>query len=224
MFNFLICNPPVLLPTLLSLRPAFHSPASLYSLSILFSRCPPVSLSISNRTSPKTPLPLLVFPSSARPDSLLCQPSHHRYWVQCRPWARSCTLFLPTQLRQINHRVCTTSKGQTAKEDIVQSVKHRTDANAIEVWPLDLNSTESTLAFAGRVKKELPRVDALVENAGVNNDSTWLVSEGFEQTTQINVINTFLLALSLLPKLTETKAKFTYSSPHLVIVSSEFIE
>jgi len=116
--------------------------------------------------------------------------------------------------------VRTISKGQIAKEDIVQNVKHRTDADIIEVWPLDLSSTESTLAFAERVKKELPRVDVLVENAGINNRS-WAVSEGFEQTIQVNVVNTFLLALSLLPKLTETKGTFADSSPHLVIVSSE---
>jgi len=116
--------------------------------------------------------------------------------------------------------VRTVSKGEIAKEDIVRSVKHRTDADVIEVWPLDLTSTESTLAFAERVKKELHRVDALVENAGINN-RTWSVSEGFEQTIQVNVINTFLLAVSLLPKLNETKGKFADSSPHLVIVSSE---
>lgn len=116
--------------------------------------------------------------------------------------------------------VRTLSKGHTAKEDIVQSITQRTDADAIEVWTLDLSSTESTLAFADRVRKELPRVDIVVENAGINN-RTWATSEGFEQTIQVNVINTFLLAISLLPKLSETKEKFKDSSPHLVIVSSE---
>lgn len=112
------------------------------------------------------------------------------------------------------------SKGQLAKEDIVQSVKHRTDADAIEVWSLDLSSTEATLAFAELAKAELPRIDVFVENAGINGRS-WAVSEGFEQSIQVNVVNTFLLALSLLPRLTETKDKFPGSSPHLVVVSSE---
>jgi retinol dehydrogenase-12 len=117
--------------------------------------------------------------------------------------------------------VRTVSKGEAAKEDIAQSVKHRTDAaNAIEVWPLDLTSTDSTLAFANRVIKELARLDIVVENAGVNNRQ-WYTSEGFEQTIQINVLNTFLLALSVLPKLLESKNRFTDSAPHLVIVSSE---
>ncbi|KAI1626043.1 hypothetical protein EDD37DRAFT_626225 [Exophiala viscosa] len=117
--------------------------------------------------------------------------------------------------------VRTVSKGETAKEDIVRSVQHRTDGfEAIEVWPLDLTSTQSTLSFAERVKSELPRVDVVVENAGINN-TAWQVVEGFEQVIQVNVINTLLLALCLLPKLTETRFKYPDSIPHLEIVSSE---
>lgn len=114
----------------------------------------------------------------------------------------------------------TVSKGQSAKEDIVRSVRHRTDADAIEVWPLDLTSTASTLAFAQKAKTELSRLDVVVENAGISNP-TWHVHEGFEAVIQVNVINTLLLALSLLPKLTETKNRFPDSTPHLEIVSSE---
>lgn len=106
----------------------------------------------------------------------------------------------------------TVAKGQTAKENIVRSVKHRSDAEAIEIWPLDLSSTQSTLEFSERVKKELPRLDVVVENAGVVN-TTWQVDEGFEHIIQVNVISTFLLALSLLPKLKETAKKFPDSRP-----------
>lgn len=116
--------------------------------------------------------------------------------------------------------VRTVKKGEAAKEDIVRSVRHRTDgAEAIEVWPLDLESTASTLAFAERAKS-LPRLDTVVENAGVVNGE-YKTSEGFEQVIQVNVINTFVLALSLLPKLRETARRFPDSHPHLEIVSSE---
>ncbi|KAJ9633505.1 hypothetical protein H2204_006888 [Knufia peltigerae] len=116
--------------------------------------------------------------------------------------------------------VRTVSKGEKAKEDIVQSIKHRSDADAIEVWPLDLNSTTSTLEFAHRVKKGLPRLDVLVENAGVGAQR-WTLVEGFEQSIQVNVVNTLLLGMLLLPTLTATKDKYEHASPHLVIVSSD---
>jgi NAD(P)-dependent dehydrogenase (short-subunit alcohol dehydrogenase family) len=111
--------------------------------------------------------------------------------------------------------VRTIAKGESAKEDILRRVKHRTDANAIEVWSLDLCSTPSVLAFADRVNKELHRVDVVVENAGIVTP-TWGVTEGFEQIIQVNVINTFLLGLLLLPRLIESKRKFPESLPQYV--------
>jgi NAD(P)-dependent dehydrogenase (short-subunit alcohol dehydrogenase family) len=114
-------------------------------------------------------------------------------------------------------------KGEAAKADIVNSIHTRdnADANAIEVWPLDQTSTQSTLAFAERVKAELPRVDVVMLNAGVINDTFRLCEEGYEEVTQVNVLNTFLLALALLPEMREAKEKFQGSTPHLTVVSSE---
>ncbi|KAI1822533.1 NAD(P)-binding protein [Xylaria intraflava] len=117
--------------------------------------------------------------------------------------------------------VRSTDKGQAAKEEIVKRIRSRSDGDtAIEVWTVDVGTTESTLAFAERVKEELPRVDVLLCNAGVNPRRYELV-EGYELSMQINVFNTFLLALSLLPKLNDTKRQFPDTSPHLVIVGSD---
>jgi NAD(P)-dependent dehydrogenase (short-subunit alcohol dehydrogenase family) len=111
------------------------------------------------------------------------------------------------------------AKGEAAKENIVASVRGRNDAGVIEVWKLDLSSTSSTLAFAEKAKG-LERLDVLLENAGIANRE-WGTSEGVEMMVQVNVLNTFLLALELLPKLQDTGRKFEGSKPHLTIVSSE---
>ncbi|KAJ5889606.1 NAD(P)-binding protein [Penicillium tannophilum] len=118
--------------------------------------------------------------------------------------------------------VRTIAKGQEAKEYILRNSPQRSEPDAIEIWPLDLSSTKSTLAFADRVKTDLPRLDVLINNAGINSPE-WKVYEGYEQAVQINVLNTFLLALSLLPKLEATSAILAEEEPrpHLVIVSSE---
>jgi len=116
--------------------------------------------------------------------------------------------------------VRTIKKGEAAKEDIVRTVKDRSDGlDAIEVWALDLASTESTVAFAERAKS-LPRLDAVIENAGIIING-FQTAEGFEQVIQVNVLNTLLLAMALLPKLKETRQKFSDSLPHLEIVSSD---
>lgn len=116
--------------------------------------------------------------------------------------------------------VRTLKKGEAAKEDIVNSVKARSDgATAIEVWQLDLSTTSSVLDFVKRAKS-LPRLDVVIENAGIS-DSNFTATEGFEQTIQVNVLNTLLLALSILPKIRQTKKDFPDSTAHLEIVSSE---
>ncbi|KAI0903862.1 NAD(P)-binding protein [Ustulina deusta] len=112
------------------------------------------------------------------------------------------------------------SKGEAAKEDIVKSVRTRSDgAAAIEVWDLDVCSTPSVLAFAERIKS-LERVDVLLCNAGVNY-KTLELDEGIERSMQVNVLNTLLLPLASMNKLRETKAKFPDSSPHITITSSD---
>lgn len=117
--------------------------------------------------------------------------------------------------------VRTIAKGQEAKEYILRGNPQRSDPDTIEIWSLDLSSTTSTLAFADRVKAELPRLDVLVNNAGINSPE-WKLYEDYEQAVQVNVLNTFLLALSLLPKLEASAALAEKESPpHLVIVSSE---
>ncbi|KAJ3552719.1 hypothetical protein NPX13_g11047 [Xylaria arbuscula] len=111
-------------------------------------------------------------------------------------------------------------KGQAAKEDIVRSVKTRNDgAAAIQVWELDVCSTLSVLAFAERMKS-LERVDVLLCNAGVNYKQLEL-NEGIERNMQVNVLNTFLLALASFDKMRETKRHFPDSSPHITITSSD---
>src|SRR5256885_745444 len=111
--------------------------------------------------------------------------------------------------------VRTVSKGEKAKESILSSTKRTADC--IEVWPLDLSSSASVKAFAQRADG-LERLDILVENAGVNV-AGWELMEGVEATLQVNVINTFLLALLMLPKLRATRKRYG-TAPHLEIVSS----
>ena len=99
------------------------------------------------------------------------------------------------------------AKGQAVVADILRSTK-RTDAECMEVWPLDLASQASVIAFADRVKG-LRRLDAVIENAGILTKQ-YVNVEGMESTIAINVIHTVLLGLLVLPKLRESAA--TYES------------
>ena len=93
-----------------------------------------------------------------------------------------------------------TKKGEAAKARIFSFTSKKPD---IQVWPVDLDSYASVLAFCKRASTTLPRVDALIANAGAEfaNFST---SEGLEQSLTINVLSTYLIAFALLPKLRST--------------------
>ncbi|KAB2569740.1 Short chain dehydrogenase sol3 [Lasiodiplodia theobromae] len=109
-----------------------------------------------------------------------------------------------------------TSKGEAARADILETTKR--EPAAVEVWPLDLCSFDSVRAFALRAKS-LPRLDALVCNAGIATN-IFKLAEGHESSITTNVISTFLLSFLLFPLLKETATR-TGSLSHLVIVSSE---
>ncbi|KAL9565668.1 hypothetical protein ACKAV7_009850 [Fusarium commune] len=110
--------------------------------------------------------------------------------------------------------VRSTEKGEAAKRVLAESTG--CDSAILEVWPLDLASYASVKAFAARANTQLPRIDAVIENAGTASEK-WSWAEDNESMVTVNVISTFLLALLLLPKLRETAARYN-TRPNLTIV------
>jgi retinol dehydrogenase 12 len=108
-----------------------------------------------------------------------------------------------------------TEKAEAAKASIEESTGVK---GVVEVWQLDLASHDSVKAFAERAKG-LPRLDVLLQNAGVAQ-TKWILADGDEQTITVNFISPFLLSALLLPKLRETAAKYNVQ-PRLAIVTSE---
>lgn len=109
-----------------------------------------------------------------------------------------------------------TAKGERAAEDISRTTGNKN----VEVWELDLASFTSVNKFADKVNSDLPRLDILIENAGVATDKWRETTDGYETTLQVNVISTTMLALLCLPKLRETVKTFKVK-PRIVLVGSE---
>ncbi|KAL8785789.1 MAG: hypothetical protein Q9213_003167 [Squamulea squamosa] len=106
-------------------------------------------------------------------------------------------------------------KGEAARKTLEESEKR---LGIVEVWQLDLSSYASVKHFANKANN-LPRVDIVLENAGIATKE-FRITEDNESTITTNVVSTFLLALLVLPKLRESSTKFS-TTPHLTIVSSE---
>lgn len=105
-------------------------------------------------------------------------------------------------------------KGEAAKGSIEASEKK---IGVVEVWELDLASHESVQRFAKRAEG-LKRLDAISGNAAIYTYQFKIV-DGNESTMTVNVINTFLLALLLLPKMRETAVQFNVV-PRISLVAS----
>lgn len=108
------------------------------------------------------------------------------------------------------------SRGMDAKRDIEASLK--CDTGIIEVWELDIESPASIKRFVDRTNNTLPRLDVIINNAGMHS-SKFVVVYGTERAIAVNVIGTFLLAVQLIPKLKETARNFA-TTPHMTFVGS----
>ncbi|KAF7889479.1 uncharacterized protein EAF02_001894 [Botrytis sinoallii] len=113
-------------------------------------------------------------------------------------------LYVRLDAQKVILAVRSSSKGEAARQSIIDSTSCSPDI--LEVWNLDLCSQSSVKEFAHRANA-LPRLDILVSNAGIYVFD-FKIAEGNEETICVNVVNTFLLALLLLPKLRETSIEF----------------
>ncbi|KAK8174120.1 short-chain dehydrogenase/reductase family protein-like protein [Phyllosticta citrichinensis] len=111
------------------------------------------------------------------------------------------------------------TKGSAAATTIAKRSRRAKDPSlTISVWPLDMLSHASVYAFAERAAG-LERLDAAVLNAGVYKATHSVSAQGWEETLQVNVVSTVLLALLLLPTLARSKRPGD-RAPVLEIVSS----
>lgn len=103
-------------------------------------------------------------------------------------------------------------KGEAARTELLSSTKRL--PSSVEVWHLDMEDYSSITSFAHRATTTLPRLDALLANAGILTNGFALVN-GIERTIAVNVVSTYLLFLLLLPKLRQSP-----STGHFVVPNS----
>lgn len=108
-------------------------------------------------------------------------------------------------------------KGTTAIKDMQSTTSGPSDI--LQVWHLDMSSYASILSFSERVKTDLPRVDAVLANAGIRV-TAFGMTEDNEETITTNVVSTALLAFLLHPKLRETALKYN-TKTHFTVTGSE---
>ena len=91
-------------------------------------------------------------------------------------------------------------------------------SGVVKVYELDMASQESVKKFAAQMEA-LDRLDAVLLNAGIYTQDFEIV-DGYESTLTTNVINTFLLAMLLVPVLRKSSQSWNIV-PRISIVASD---
>jgi NAD(P)-dependent dehydrogenase (short-subunit alcohol dehydrogenase family) len=92
-------------------------------------------------------------------------------------------------------------RDDTKAQRTAQQIAEKTGNEKIDTLPLDLADLSSVRDAAQEFLAEHPKLDVLINNAGVYTDSLELTREGFELQFGVNHLGHFLLTLSLLPAL-----------------------
>src|SRR5258705_5699099 len=91
------------------------------------------------------------------------------------------------------------TRGEVARDDV-----RRASGNAlVDLLLGDLAALDQVRALAAELAR-LPRIDVLLNNAGLMQSERSETRDGFETTFQVNHLAPFLLTTLLLPKLTAT--------------------
>jgi NAD(P)-dependent dehydrogenase (short-subunit alcohol dehydrogenase family) len=90
------------------------------------------------------------------------------------------------------------TRGEAARAEISAMAE---GCGELEVRELDLSSLDSVRAFAAKASADLPRIDVLINNAGVFPQKASKTVDGFEAQFGVNFLGPFLLTNLLLDKL-----------------------
>ncbi|RDL39022.1 NAD(P)-binding protein [Venustampulla echinocandica] len=109
----------------------------------------------------------------------------------------------------------TQAKGLSAKETI-EAQTNTKGKDIVQVRELDMSTFAGAKAFADKVRQEVKKIDIVLLNAGIYNTKFVKGNEGYEESIQVNVLSTALLALLLLPWMKEVGG----GAAHLTFVTS----
>lgn len=129
----------------------------------------------------------------------------------------ACRHLVSAHAKKVIMAVRNIQAGEAARADIEGSTGIK---GVAEVWNLDLAKPSSVQSFADKAIESLDRIDALIENAGVAHTERMDDGDGQLLSITVNVVNTFLLLLLLLPKLRADAKAFGFK-PRVAVLTSD---
>jgi NAD(P)-dependent dehydrogenase (short-subunit alcohol dehydrogenase family) len=116
-------------------------------------------------------------------------------------------------LARMGAQVTITSRNPAKGEAALADIRQQSGSDRVECMRLDLASLASVRRFAAEFLVAHPRLDVLINNAGLVLSTRSETEDGFESTLGVNHLGHFLLTNLLLPRLKE-------SAPSRIVVLS----
>lgn len=118
------------------------------------------------------------------------------------------------QLAGDGHRLCVHGRSAEKLAKVVAEIKQESDNENVNGFVADLSDLTATRQMARQVKAELPKIDVLINNAGVYSSRNSVNAQGFDLRFAVNYLAPYVLTKELLPLLQKGKG------PRLINLSS----
>ncbi|NND67628.1 MAG: SDR family oxidoreductase [Halioglobus sp.] len=105
------------------------------------------------------------------------------------------------ELARRGHRLILANRSRRKAEDVRDEILAAHPKNRVDLIDLDLASRASVRACAEEVTSICPKLDTLINNAGLTSHEQVITEDGFELQFQVNALSQFQLTLELLPAL-----------------------
>ncbi|MGB1221549.1 MAG: SDR family oxidoreductase [Alcanivoracaceae bacterium] len=112
-----------------------------------------------------------------------------------------------TALAGMGARVIMACRRRQAAEAAMQDIRREYPQADLAFVPLDLASLDAVRECARQLRDMCPRLDVLVNNAGIANMTRETTVDGFEKTFATNHLGPFLLTVALVPSLKAARGR-----------------
>lgn len=108
------------------------------------------------------------------------------------------------QLAKQGHRVVLVSRNREKGESAAAAIKVSTNNESVDCVQGDLSTIAGVRELAAALRERYPRIDVLINNAGVWMTRREMNADGLEMTFMVNHVAPFVLTLQLLDRLCES--------------------
>tara|TARA_R110002072_G_scaffold118631_1_gene250778 strand:+ start:207174 stop:207974 length:801 start_codon:yes stop_codon:yes gene_type:complete len=118
------------------------------------------------------------------------------------------------KLAKEGHRVFLHGRSEAKVNEVVSEIKRASNNQNIKGFVADFSDLEAVKKFSEEIKKEVPKIDILINNAGIYTTKETLTPKGLDYRMVVNYLAPYLLTTAILPIIRNSEA------PRIINLSS----